>query len=149
MNRFGLRSCRRHVPLALLGLLVPVLIGCGGGSGTAPEPIAVDVVSGKVTYKGEVVTGEIVFVGADKTESSAPIEADGSYQVTAPPKGDVQILVKATASVPRPAISGKGGALKESKGAGSTKPPAKYASLGNGLKFNVTGGTQSFDIDLK
>jgi len=102
-----------------------------------------------VTLNGQAVAGQVVFVGTDKTEVASPIAPDGMYRVNNPPKGQATVLVKGTGT---PA----GGALpKDTKGpdvgGGSTgvAPPAKYATAAGGLTFDVTGGEQTFNIELK
>ena len=120
------------------------LTGCGAGAAPA------DVVTGKVTHNGQVVTGEVMFVGADKKEVGSPIALDGTYRVKSPPKGEVQVVVRAVQGPPGGVVRPKD-APKDAPTGGSpgVAPPAKYAQPGNGLKFTVTGGEQRYDIELK
>src|SRR5260221_372222 len=86
---------RVAVGCALFGLLVG-LVGCGA-SGSA------DQVTGKVTFNGQPVAGEVVFVGLDRKEAASPITDDGTYKIKSPPKGEVQVIVKGQ-QVSNPAV---------------------------------------------
>jgi hypothetical protein len=132
----------------LLSVLAFTSLGCGGG---ASNPV-----TGKVTYKNQPVAGTIVFVGSDGKENPQPLNpADGSYSFNAPATGEYKIAVKgfSTPIAPGvgpvgapPKLTGQAGNLPTSSG---VAPPAKYASVDNGLKLNVTGGAQTFDIELQ
>ncbi len=130
-------------PFFWASLAFLVLSGCGE-SGTSPG----DSVSGKVTLGGQPVAGTVVFVWPDRKEMSAPLTVEGKYQILNPAKGEVQILVKAPATMVVP----KGAKALEMPGAVptvGTLPPEKYAKPKNGLAFNITGGQQTYDIVLE
>jgi hypothetical protein len=109
-------------------------------------------VTGKVTYNGQPVAGEVVFVGPAGAQAGSPIADDGTYKIQSPPKGEVTVLVRAPAGAATSAPAARkrtdpppfsGTAPK------GVAPPAKYAQGKTGLSFNVTGGEQTYDIDLK
>lgn len=130
-------------------LLLGMLGACGcSGSGAAGKG---DRVSGKVTLNSKPVSGLVVFVGSDGKEVTAPIAPDGQYTVLEPPHGEVKVLVRGLGG-PSPgagkAVKGKeevpGGPSLEA----GVPPPAKYSQPNNGLQLIVTGGAQTYDIDL-
>jgi hypothetical protein len=120
------------------------LVGCGSS--------VQNEVTGKVTYKGQPVAGNLVFVGSDGKESIELINTqDGSYKFIAPATGEYKIAVKGLTTPgagvgPGPGIQ-KGPGLEVLKS--GVAPPAKYASPDNGLKINVTGGAQTHNIELQ
>src|SRR5262245_22211253 len=78
---------RRLWCVVVLLLAAVLTLGCGS------RP----VVSGKVTYKQDVLTtGEVSFIGADGRSRSGLIGPDGRYEVVDPPTGEVTIVVVAT-----------------------------------------------------
>lgn len=153
------RSLRGPLPYRLVLLLLPSVllfstIGCGEKGG------AKNSVSGKVLFNSKPVTGTVTFIGADGKEAASPINPDGSYNVPDPPLGEDKITIQGIpgmADAPRPQIPttnapGMDDAMKkslESPSSSGVAPPAKYASPTNGLTFKVTGGKQTFNIDLK
>ena len=141
-------------PLALLGFLATLSAGgCSSSSGSGSG----NAISGKVTLNGQAVAGTLAFTGPDNKEVSAPINADGTYQVTLPGKGDYTILVKPLAAgmnkggapVPPPKDAPAPKDMPDIKGSPGVPPPARYAQPNNGLKLTVTGGPQTHDIELK
>jgi hypothetical protein len=141
-----------------------LLLGTGGCGGSG-------IVSGKVKYKGNLLpTGQVVFFDSkDRQVGTATINSDGSYKATVP-TGSLKIAVTTPpSSTLRSLPEGKSKAVKEAiqkmkKGAfnpleGEDKDlipvksipiPAKYADPTNsGLSLTVSGGSQSFDIDLQ
>ena len=147
MNKFSFaRRLSVSASAFLLASLLVTLAGCGGkGSG------AKNTVSGKVTMNGQVVAGQVVFVGGNK-EYPSPIGPDGNYQIIDPPNGEYVVLVKppigGTIS-PKGVGGGKGSDLPGTGAGTGTPPPAKYGTAAGGLKFTVSGGEQKNDIDLK
>ena len=121
-----------------------VFAGCGGGSKGGG-----DNVSGKVTFDGKPVAGQVVFVGSDRKEYPSPIGPEGNYQIIGAPKGEFTILVKGTLGA---APTAKGGAktpdMPGMTGVAGIAPPVKYATAAGGLKLTVTGGNQKYDITL-
>jgi len=107
-----------------------------------------------VTLDGKPVAGEISFVGTSG-EAKAPL-LDGNYTVTNPPKGECNIVIQSLTMGGGPAIkpppgmekAGGGTGTLSGTGAGGVPPPAKYGQPNNGLKFTVTGGKQTYDIQL-
>jgi hypothetical protein len=140
-----------------LMLLLPIvaLVGCGKGTG---------YVTGKVTYKGQPVTsGAVVFYGADGTTDSGRIDRKGTYTVAQAPSGAVRVAVMPAKARRQPGlpVNRSTGLPKEppAKDGDDIAPPAptagkaafpeKYADPETSpLTFKVSGGTQTFDIDL-
>jgi hypothetical protein len=132
-------------------------------------------VSGKVTYKGQVLKAGMVqfFPEGKGGDFSAPIKEDGSYSVAKLPPGMAKITVVSNTANPlasMPPMARGAGAkgmkqaeeqMKKSKegGAGGNSPfatnqgaavPAQYGDPEkSGLKLDVTGGSQSFDIKIE
>lgn len=134
------RAVRGRV-LPACALLIAALALTGCGSGKTPS----DSVSGKVTYNGQAVSGQVVFV-INQKELITGTGPDGSYTISDLPKGEAEVLVKALAA-PMAAPTPKGADAPPTL-AGGTAPPSKYAKPGNGLKVTITGGAQKFDIVL-
>ena len=114
---------------AALAAGVFLAAGCGGP----------DAVSGKVTVRGQPVTsGMVTFVGADNKEAVGTITADGTYRITAPPRGAVRVTVKALpglgggAGVPAPSSLVRppknAPPMPPSTVPAGPKVPAKYAN---------------------
>jgi len=127
-------------------LLVLFLVtGCGKGG---PK----NSVSGKVLFKDQPVMGSVTFVGPDGKEVSGPINPDGTYTVNDPPLGEDKIAIKGIPGMvnapppPQGELPGMKGMPAPPKMA--VPPPAKYANPANGLTFKVTGGKQTYNIDL-
>jgi hypothetical protein len=137
-------AASRRCALVLLALALGIA-GCGDSKPQGPS----DSVSGKVLLNGEPVSGEVVFVAADKKQFPSPIALDGSYRVVNVSKGEAQILVRGLGGG---TLKGKVGAKGAEPGLGTgggTQPPKKYATPGNGLKLMVTGGHQTHDLTLQ
>lgn len=137
-------------------LLVAVgLSGCGASSST---------VSGKVTYKGNVLkAGNITFISSEgKPSASTSIDENGTYTCKAP-TGKVKVAVE-TASL-KPQMKG-GQAPKNSPPPGQTSPyqsndatdmskrfteiPEDYADPEkSGLSYEIKGGSNTINIELK
>ena len=131
----------RHCMQAVLFAATLCVVGCGDtkkGSGTT------DIISGKVTLNGQAVSGQVVFVSTDGKEHLGPIGDGGSYSIPGVPKGPARIVVRAMPG--GSSVKGGGDLPGMSKG---VAPPAKYAGVNNGLTFDVTGGPQTKDIELK
>jgi hypothetical protein len=131
---------KRSAGAVLAALIGFVAAGCGGSA---------DLVTGKVTYNGQPVAGEVVFVGRDKKQAACPIADDGTYKIKAPPKGEVVVLVKGTPKAPSGLVTPKGGLKDAPPPPKGVEPPGKYSAEPGGLKFQVTGGEQTYDIELK
>lgn len=133
----------QFVPAVVLAVSSLLAAGCSGGKG--PD----GAVSGKVVLSGQTVAGQVVFVGPNQKEMSALIKPDGTYQLTNLVPGEYQVLVKGVQGGP-PVVPGA--KLPTDAPAREVPPgvvpPAKYAQSGNGLKFKVTGGEQTYDIEL-
>jgi len=121
-------------------------VGCGGKG-------ANDTISGTVKLKtGQDVSGEIKFVVGDK-EAKGPI-LNGKYQVDNPPRGEANIVFIAPlgAGSKLQTPGGPTGQVKDSTTMGGaqqmTPPPPKYTQPNNGLKVNITGGKQEYNIEL-
>ncbi len=146
--------------LPLLGLAV----GCGKGGGT---------LSGKVTYKGETVQRGVIhfFPEGKGGDFSAPIKPDGTYTISNLPRGQVKIgVATGTGEPPDPTKRRGMGGQMAAKGMEKAKekmggpPPDKVAASGaggptvpdsyadpnkSGLQVEVTGGKQTFDINIQ
>jgi hypothetical protein len=144
-------------------LLIPA-VGCGAGQGT---------VSGRVLYKNTPVPGGLVtFVPADPKQQSvtAILDENGRYELTVA-SGEVRIGVDneelrppaAGAKGPPLALPGvklppiKKGDLPPEQKQTQAKNPGKYREIPekyyrpdtSGLRYTVTGGSQTHDIELK
>jgi hypothetical protein len=138
----------REAPQAtLLVLLLLTAVGCGSQSG--------GTVTGKVTYRGEVVPAGIVFFfGSGEQAVSAQIAADGSYEASGVPLGDVKIAVNGPPPRPskeqaanNPMLRKRGYVPPDEK---SVSIPAKYSRPNtSGLYLTVTEGAQTFNVELK
>lgn len=136
----------------LLALALPLLAGCGGKVAT---------VTGKVTYKGGVVTGgTVTFVDAKQKVQTSPIDLEGNYSVTGLAKGTAKISVSPPANLA--AMPGGGMKMDPSKmGGGAEKPtgpalgppvkiPPQYQDPEkSGLTYTVQSGKQEHNIELK
>jgi hypothetical protein len=146
----------RHVTPGFRYLLVLALLtalaaaGCGGGKAAK--------VSGKVTYRGKVLTmGSVVLVGEDGHSARGAIQPDGTYEIDRAPVGKDRAAV----SNPPPAGARGGQALvgspndEEAKQARAlaaqyVPTPEKYNDpQKSGLSFDVPSGGRTLDIDLQ
>lgn len=149
------------VVVCLMFLLLLGTVSCGGQ--------AKGVVSGKVKYKGKLLnSGQVAFYDSnDRQLDSASISTDGSYSaklptglmriaVSVPLHQDFQSLPlakkKKAREFARKVNKEKEGTDPfggENKGP-SVTIPTKYADpVHSGISVTVTGGSQSFDIDLE
>jgi hypothetical protein len=140
---------------ALLALSPALLTGCGKASGRNA------VVSGKVSYKGQPVTGGLIkFVPADNgSPALGPINGDGTFSFGGVPFGPMQIGIDtesvrnaARADYTRTGKAPPGTRLPESAG---PRPayvplPKKYADpKTSGLTWDVQRGSLTKDFDLQ
>lgn len=143
------RSLIAHC-FAMLMFASPLLTcGCSGGGSSGPT----NVVKGKCTLNGQSVSGDVIFVGADKKEFKTTIALNGEYTITNPPKGEYQVLVRASGAMASAPPGGDKTKMSDpSGGAGTLKgaePPSKYAKADNGLpKVDYKGGELKHDIEL-
>jgi hypothetical protein len=144
----------RRWPLASLVLSLPIVaLGCSATPGT---------VSGKVTYKGATVKGgHVSFANMENTEfAMAPINPDGTYTAERVPLGEVKISVETLSA--KPVILPKGAQIKSLPGKELpevyqpkssdryVKIPPEYSNPEmSGLRYTVTSGPQTKDIELK
>jgi hypothetical protein len=147
------------VPVGVLGLLV-LAAGCSS-SGT---------ITGKITYQGRPVTGgTVLFASADgKGNVSSQIGADGSYTINKMPAGLAKIAVETKSAQPTQSRFGVGppkgmqpppGTVPEGaksvydSGSATAKAELLPDTYGNpessGLTFEVKGGAQTHNIELK
>jgi hypothetical protein len=129
------------------------LLGLASALVLIPGCSETNSVSGKVTLKGEPVkAGFVTFIGEDNHRKVANIGSDGEYTLNQPPMGTVKVTVAGvTTTAPAPKAGQR--AMRDVHGVaqeeGSSQAvPRRYADPNNGLTFNVTGGTQRFDIEL-
>jgi hypothetical protein len=154
MRLWSARGFRTWGTIPVLLVLIG-LSGCGSSTAT---------VSGKVSYKGNPLKGgNITFASAEgKPSVSTSIDENGTYTCKAP-TGKVKVSVE-TASL-KPAMAG-GKAPKYSPPAGQTSPyqsgdtsdlskryteiPETYSDPEkSGLSYEIKGGSQTIDIELK
>jgi hypothetical protein len=134
-------SCR--AARALLLLVGPALAGV---CGCVRSPTSV---SGRVTLNNEPVSGIVTFIGTGGEEASAPIAPDGEYVLPNPPLGPCKVTVKRFPGAPTGERPKGGPAVTIEMPRAGPPPPARYASVDNGLQFEVKQGKQKFDIPLK
>ena len=85
----AISSSIRPVPVILLFAMFTFVSG-----GCSPSKA---VVTGKVSYKGELVTtGEIHFIGEAGESRSSAIGSDGKYQIDDAPVGPITVTIVAT-----------------------------------------------------
>ena len=161
-------SCKRvrfFVSSLLFFPLFVLAVGCGSKEGS---------ISGKVYYKGQLVTaGSVNFVPeGGKHAFASQIKKDGTYSVSKVPPGPAKIGVVTGSSKPPTAADmkqmGRGaqraqkgmeeqksrlqekGKPAEAGGGEAVHVPEKYSDPENsGLKVDVTGGKQQFDIKIE
>lgn len=150
----------RHPILA--AALTALLIGCQSGNSNTPSSI-----HGKVTYKGAPVTaGTITFFAKEGGMYPRPLNADGTYDVSSLPAGEMAVTVETesantNAKMPtygRPGKDSKSpmigpvpeGAPTPGTGGGAyVKIPSKYATKElSGLTVTLVRGGQEKDFDL-
>jgi hypothetical protein len=158
-------SSRIRASLRIVLIVGPLLLATGCGSGT---------VDGKVLYQGKPVPGgTVTFIHPKKGSLSSVIGEDGSYQFVNIPPGEVQISVTAPVREPErklpanldwekikashpPGFNEE--ELKRKMGyrpappssAVSVSLPKKYADpTQSGLKYTITSGAQTHDIELE
>jgi hypothetical protein len=147
-----------------------VFIGCNKPSGS---------VSGKVTYNGKALKGgNVTFVGgAGQPSGSASIKEDGTYFIPKLAAGPYKVVVETESLRPPRAIrpkmgggppKGKGGlpeGVEAPPGYSASSPadavaaknaklythiPEKYSAADTtDLSYEIKGGEQKYDIDLK
>lgn len=128
--------------LLLTSFLVSLFLsGCGGSSST---------VSGKISHKGKPLnSGQILFQSEEGTVQSAEIQSDGTYTVTGLPAGKAKIAVNVSPPPPK----GPDGISADEPGTFEANPvlvPPKYGKVETSeLTYEVTGGSQTNDIDLE
>jgi hypothetical protein len=138
------------------------VLGCSAGSGS---------VSGTVKYKGQVLgSGVVVFIGADGKPLGSVIGPEGGYSLALVPAGKYTVTVETPPPFRAQQMRSVGGRdnmniaqamAKNLKDKGhvlpSTAPPeGKYVPVPerykdrqkSGLSFEVTGGTNTIDLDL-
>lgn len=86
-----------EIPLLMLAMVG--LVGCGGGAGAPPA--AVYPVTGKITFKGEPVSGaDITFVNNDAGRSAfGRTDGNGEFQLTTFSANDGAVEGKAVVTV--------------------------------------------------
>jgi len=136
------------ISAAVLVASLPLLTGCGGGTGS---------VSGKVMYNGTALPyGSVQFMtpgGAFVSE----IGSDGSYSLSSLPIGSATISV--TCQDPKYAdymkqlsASGRDPKIPKPKGRPEdySKIPSKYSDFNtSGLTYEVKSGAHTYNIELK
>ena len=138
MRRRARGGCQ--AALLLLGLTV---LGCAGErTGT---------LTGKVGLAGKPLPGGQVMVHGEGGKTAAGAIADGAYTIPNAPVGPVKVSVRTFAPSPKVVNPTDPNAGKD------TGPPPAYVKIPDkysdpdksGLTTTVTGGSQTFDIDLK
>jgi hypothetical protein len=113
--------------LALM-LILLVVAGCGG---QPVNPDAANILSGRVTHKGNPVPNlTLVVSGPDGSKRGGSTNDQGEYRIPNPPQGKLSFQ------------------FIEAGRPGSSAIPKKYAQPNNGVNYDYTGGLQTFDIQL-
>lgn len=124
------------------------ITGCGGGPGGDNKPVTI---SGKVTVagKGPLAGGTIQFVDSSAPDKklTAPIGADGRYQVLNAQLGDYKVTVDNTAiKASKPPSGGEVPGMPMPK---YMPIDRKYAQpKTSGLSTKVSGNAHTYDIEL-
>lgn len=141
---------RRPAAVLLMLSLLPVLAGCGSAK-----------VSGKVTYKGEPLhAGTVLFTAANGWTGTGHINEDGSYSIANVPPGPAKVAVDVPVGkgkLPprgkvqrRPREDAPGAPPTAAPAQALAKIPTKYKEAAtSGLTCEVTGGSQTYNIDLQ
>jgi hypothetical protein len=139
----GVRSFYFRVVAA--SLLAAAAVGCGGRGN----------VSGKVTYQGKtLVWGTVQFEGSDGIVKHGNIRPDGTYTVPGVATGDA----KAAVSSVNPQSSDFQPIQREGQPPRKPRPevkgwfpiPPKYETpSASGLRYTITRGENTIDIELK
>jgi hypothetical protein len=139
--------------LVLPALALALVLGCGPGSQRSAS------LSGKVSYKGQPVTGGNMTLFFGNTAYPVGLGADGTYSAIQLPEGDATVTVETeTLSPNRPTYGGKGGkggmSSPPPQGSGGVagtyvKIPAEYASKDKSdLKVTLKRGKNQKDFEL-
>jgi hypothetical protein len=116
-----------------------VVLGCGARDAT---------VSGKITYGSQSVTrGQISFVAADGKSASGTIHADGAYEVTQVPQGEVVVVVSSVAAEGEAKFGAQ--VLAKAPKRLSLIPERYNDADTSPLKYTISGGSQKIDIQLE
>jgi hypothetical protein len=142
--------CRAVLSASALSLLSFVCVGCGGGS----DDLETGAVSGKVTHKGQPVTGgSVMFTPISSTPdkplkgkpAAAEVGADGSFTLTTYAKNDGAIVGKHNVIFTPPAVTIDENAHKED----SIPPKSPYAGLvPSKAEVEVKARSNTIDIEL-
>ncbi len=146
------------------GMLPLFLVAVGCGKSTLPTA----TVSGKVTYKGQLLKGGSLafFLSNDLSKgTTATINEDGTYSATQVPVGEVKVTVETSSLLPSPSPPPQVAKILPKdlpEGSPYAKPkqapdpknfvriPDLYSSADTTkLKYTITEGTQTIDIELK
>jgi len=144
--------------VAILLLLLAFGIGCSSGR----NPNAPATVSGKITYKGQLVKGgTIAFIAKEaKGAYTSGIRSDGTYHITDLPVGAMEVTIETESVNPnlKKKSYGKKGApspMPSSVKEKGTDPadfvqiPPRYGDRTNSkLTATLVAGTQTKDFDL-
>jgi hypothetical protein len=116
----------RSIVLTVMLLAATALAGGCVGS----KPAHPDSLGGKITTNGQPVRSIVVTVsGSDGKSAGGMTNEEGVYLIPDPPKGKL--------------------AFQLSPPGGKATFPRKYTKPNNGLAFEYTGGTQTYDLDLR
>ncbi|MFM9965201.1 MAG: hypothetical protein ACKV2Q_28720 [Planctomycetaceae bacterium] len=142
--------CRAVLGASALTLLSFVCVGCGGGS----DDLGTAAVSGKVTHKGQPVSGgSVMFNPKSATPgknltgkpAAAEVGADGSFTLTTYSKNDGAVIGKHSVIYTPPAVTINEKEHKE----GSPTPKSPLAGLvPSKAEVEVKAGSNTIDIDL-
>ncbi len=108
-------------------------------------------VSGKVTFNGAPITrGTVVFTAENNKAWAANISREGEYHIDGLPAGTFKVSLTNMATAPQVRSGAAPAKDVQALPAAAAQPPLprKYAKPDNGLTLTVTGGSQTFDIEL-
>ncbi len=141
---------RNLAALSALSLALLLVAGCGGNPADARV-----IVTGTVMYKNQALTsGTVKFYNAKSEQiSSANLQADGVFNATDIPMGDIKVTVETAGN--SIGISGGKAPLSTPPMPGETPAgksiaiPAKYKAVEtSGLNYNISATNKKIEIKL-
>ncbi len=132
MNHYRFFVPRRFLPSVLLVGILAIAMGC---QPKGPKTL----VEGKVTLKGSIVAGRVIFHGPGSKNVEAPIGPDGIYHIADAEPGDNKITIEGMSSGPAGAGAAGGGLMAPGGMAPSSSDKSKPRAKGKGGKDPAAG----------